>query len=51
MRIVYGLEVHKDSVFVCILSEKGDKFEAKYGVLTPEMEENSPISCSVVSFQ
>lgn len=28
-----GLDVHKDSVFVCILSENGDKFEAKYGVL------------------
>ena len=34
-----GLDVHKDSVFVCILSENGDKFEAKYGVLTPELEE------------
>lgn len=39
MRIVCGLDVHKDSVFVCILSENGDKFEAKYGVLTPELEE------------
>ena len=39
MRIVCGLYVHKDSVFVCILSENGDKFEAKYGVLTPELEE------------
>ena len=39
MRIVCGLDVHKDSVFVCILSENGDKFEARYGVLTPELEE------------
>ena len=39
MRIVCGLDVHKDSVFVCLLSENGDKFEAKYGVLTPELEE------------
>lgn len=39
MRIVCGLDVHKDSVFVCILNEKGDKFEAKYGVLTPELED------------
>lgn len=39
MRIVCGLDVHKDSVFVCILSENGEKFEAKYGVLTPELEE------------
>ena len=26
-------------MFVCILSENGDKFEAKYGGLTPELEE------------
>ena len=39
MRIVCGLDVHKDSVFVCILNENGAKFEAKYGVLTPELEE------------
>ena len=39
MRIVCGLDVHKDSVFVCIMNENGDKFEAKYGVLTPELEE------------
>lgn len=39
MRIVCGLDEHKDSVFVCILNEKGEKFEAKYGVLTPELEE------------
>lgn len=39
MRIVCGLDVHKDSVFVCILSESGERFEAKYGVLTPELEE------------
>ena len=38
MRIVYGLDVHKDSVFVCILSENGDKIEAGYGVLMPELE-------------
>lgn len=39
MRIVCDLDVHKDSVFVCILSENGDKFESKYGVLTLELEE------------
>ena len=38
MRIVCGLDVHKDSVFVCILSENGDKFESRYGVLTPDLE-------------
>ena len=39
MRIVCGLDVHKDSVFACILNENGDKFECKFGVLTPELEE------------
>ena len=39
MRIVCGLDVHKDSVFVCIMNENGDKFEAKYGGVTPELEE------------
>lgn len=39
MRIVCGLDVHKDSVYVCILNENGEKFESKYGVLTPELEE------------
>lgn len=38
MRIVCGLDVHKDSVFVCILNESGDKIESKYGVLTPDLE-------------
>lgn len=39
MRIVCGLDVHKDSVFACILHENGEKFEGKFGVLTPELEE------------
>lgn len=39
MRIVCGLDVHKDSVFACILNDNGDKLEFKYGVLTPELEE------------
>lgn len=39
MRVVCGLDVHKDSVFACILNENGDKFECKFGVLTPELEE------------
>lgn len=40
----YGLDVHKYSVFVCILSENGDRFEAKYGVITPEFEEMHRLS-------
>ncbi len=39
MRIVCGIDVHKDSVFACILNENGEKFECKFGVLTPELEE------------
>lgn len=38
MRHVCGLDVHKDSVFVCILNEKGVVFLEKFGVLTPELE-------------
>ena len=38
MRHVCGLDVHKDSVFVCILNEKGVVFQEKFGVLTPELE-------------
>ena len=38
MRQVCGLDVHKDSVFVCILNENGIVFQDKFGVLTPELE-------------
>ena len=35
-----GLDVHKDSVFACILDEQGKKiFEKRYGVLTPNLME------------
>ena len=39
MKQVCGLDVHKDSVFVCILNENGVVFKEKYGVLTPELEQ------------
>ena len=39
MRQVCGLDVHKDSVFVCIINENGVVFQEKYGVLTPELEQ------------
>ena len=39
MRQVCGLDVHKDSVFVCILNENGVVFQNKFGVLTPELEQ------------
>jgi len=38
MEKVCGLDVHKDSVFACILDEKGEKiFEKRYGTLTPNL--------------
>ena len=39
MRQVCGLDVHKDSMFVCILNENGIVFQEKFGVLTPELEQ------------
>lgn len=39
MRTVCGLDVHKDSVFVCILNENGILFQGKFGVLTPDLEQ------------
>ena len=38
MRHVCGLDVHKDSVFVCILNERGVVFQEKFGALTPSPE-------------
>ena len=38
MRTVCCLDVHKDSVFVCILNENGILFQEKFGVLTPDLE-------------
>jgi len=39
MQITCGLDVHKDSVFCCILCENGEKKEKKFGVLSPELDE------------
>jgi transposase len=40
MEKVCGLDVHKDSVFACILDEQGKKsFEKRYGTLTPDLME------------
>ena len=38
MKIASGLDVHKDSVFLCILHENGEKIQQKFGVLTEELE-------------
>jgi transposase len=35
---VCGLDVHKDSVFMCTLSENGEKTEEVFGTLTPELD-------------
>ena len=40
MRIVSGLDVHKDSIYLCILSSTGEIIEKKYGVLTYQLEED-----------
>ena len=39
MRIVCGLDVHKDSVYLCILSNTGEIIEKVYRVLTTQLEE------------
>ena len=38
MKIASGLDLHKDSVFLCILHENGEKIQQKFGVLTEELE-------------
>ncbi len=38
MRTVCGLDVHKDSIFMCILDEQGKKVEEKFGVSTREIK-------------
>lgn len=37
-RTVAGLDVHKDSVFLCVVNDSGKIFECKYGVLTPDLD-------------
>jgi len=39
MESVCGLDVHKDSVYLCILSEFGELIEKVFGVLTFQLEE------------
>ena len=39
MRITCGLDVHKDSIYLCILSSTGEIFEKVFGVLTFQLEE------------
>lgn len=37
MKVVCGLDVHKDSIFCCILCANGEKIQHKFGVLTEEL--------------
>ena len=39
MRAVCGLDVHKDSVYLCILCETGEIFENVYGVLIHQLKD------------
>ena len=39
MRSVCGLDVHKDSVYLCILSEDGELIEKVFGVLTFQLHQ------------
>ena len=39
MKTVCGLDVHKDSVYLCILTEYGGLIEKVFGVLTYQLEE------------
>ena len=38
MNVVCGLDVHKDSIFACVMKENGEKTVQEYGTLTPELE-------------
>lgn len=42
MRTVCGLDIHKDSIFMCILDEQAKKSERKFGVFTREIKSLSP---------
>jgi transposase len=39
MKQVCGLDVHKDSVFVCVLNDEGVVYQEKFGVLTSDLNQ------------
>lgn len=43
MKTVSGLDIHKDSIFMCILDEQGKKREEKFGVTTREIRRMSSV--------
>jgi len=49
MRTVCGLDVHKDSIYLCILNDSGEIFERVFGVLTTRLHEmrDLMLSCGV----
>ena len=51
MKTVAGLDVHKDSVYLCILRENGEKIERVYGVLTPQLDSmRDSFHCKAIMF-
>ncbi len=48
MKRVCDLDIHKDSVYVCILQENGEKIEEKFGTLTPDLYQMREMICSHV---
>ena len=38
MRTVCGLDVHKDSIFLCLKDSQGKKAESQFGVSTREIK-------------
>lgn len=41
MKIVAGLDIHKSSIFMCVLKEHGEKNEKKFGVSMLEINQLS----------
>lgn len=44
MRQVCGLDVHKDTIFACIMNDSGVIFQEKFGTLTSELNR---LSCNL----
>ena len=41
MKAICGLDVHKDSIYLCILHPDGELFEQVFGVLTFQLHEEA----------
>ena len=51
MKAVCGLDVHKDSIFLCILHSDGELFEQVFGVLTFQLEEMPKNKANFAQFE